>query len=144
MTMCIQRSFMVFICIGLLAFHPNQVCGSRNLGLLIRRYADDQPKHHHHHHRVLKGVEMNNLNTDNNKQAPVDGSTDPNKSSKRKVRRGSDPIHNRTWHRNRVNLSTDRKSHKSGRSKMAEGPNIRWRWINDRISTASGFVEVCV
>ncbi|KAI3467347.1 hypothetical protein Pfo_024010 [Paulownia fortunei] len=90
----IHRSFVVFICIGLLAFHPHDVWGLRSAGLLLRRGIEDQPLMIKNH-RMLKAVDTNSLNTDK-KQAPVNRTFDPNQSSKRKVRRGSDPIHNRT------------------------------------------------
>ncbi|KAL7132846.1 hypothetical protein ABFS83_12G102200 [Erythranthe nasuta] len=87
MFICTRRSFVVLVlCIWLLAFHPREVFGSRNGGFLQIK-----------NQRTLKSVEMNGLNTDKKSEtARVESSFDPNQSSKRKVRRGSDPIHNRT------------------------------------------------
>ncbi|KAH6798068.1 hypothetical protein C2S52_022622 [Perilla frutescens var. hirtella] len=97
--MCISHRsvVLVLICVGLLALHPQQaVCGR----LLLRRGVDD-----HHamilikNHRVLMAAHTSTLATGKKPAARVVDSTtilDPNHSSKRKVRRGSDPIHNRT------------------------------------------------
>ncbi|PIN17162.1 hypothetical protein CDL12_10184 [Handroanthus impetiginosus] len=94
MSLSIHRAFLIFICIGLLAFHPREVCGARNAGFVLRRGIEDQTMMIKNQ-RMLKGVDTNNLNTDK-KPAAISKPFDPNQSSKRKVRRGSDPIHNRT------------------------------------------------
>lgn len=116
MLMCIYRSVLVFICIGLLAFHPQEVCGLRSAGLLLRRGVDDQPLTIKNH-RTLKAAETNSLTTDK-KQTPLNKTFDPNQSSKRKVRRGSDPIHNRTWH-------------KQGISEKLHESRENWHWKRD-------------
>ncbi|XP_011071280.1 CLAVATA3/ESR (CLE)-related protein 45 [Sesamum indicum] len=90
----IHRAFMLFVCVGLLALQPNEVCGLRRSDLALRRDRGDRLVMVKSH-RVLNAVHVNNLNTDK-KPAPVNKKFDSNQSSKRKVRRGSDPIHNRT------------------------------------------------
>ncbi|KAL0408695.1 UNVERIFIED_CONTAM: CLAVATA3/ESR (CLE)-related protein 45 [Sesamum radiatum] len=90
----IHRVFMLFVCVGLLALQPNEVCGLRRADLALRQGRGDQSVMVKSH-RVLNAVHVNNLNTDK-KPAPVNKKFDSNQSSKRKVRRGSDPIHNRT------------------------------------------------
>lgn len=89
----VHRAFVLFICVGLLAFQPHEVCGMRSTDLALRRGSRDQPLMVKD--RVLKAAEVNSLNTDK-KSAPVNKTFDSNQSSKRQVRRGSDPIHNRS------------------------------------------------
>ncbi|KAL7091420.1 hypothetical protein ACP275_12G104700 [Erythranthe tilingii] len=91
MFICTRRSFVVLVlCIWLLAFHPREVFGSRSGGFLLQRGLIKN-------HRTLMAAEMNGLDTEKKSEtARVESSFDPNQSSKRKVRRGSDPIHNRT------------------------------------------------
>lgn len=94
MLMCIHRSVLVLICVGLLVLHPQQVCGR----LLLRRGVDDETVVIKNH-RVLMAADTNTLPTDKRSGSGDDHehrAFDPNQSSKRKVRRGSDPIHNRT------------------------------------------------
>lgn len=84
------RAFVLLICVGLLAIRPHQVCGSRKVVLGARN-----------HHRMIKAIDhhMNSLGTDKKRASVVSKKYDANQSSKRTVRRGSDPIHNRTWSR---------------------------------------------
>lgn len=84
------RAFVLLICVGLLAIRPHQVCGSRKVVLGARN-----------HHRMIKAIDhhMNSLSTDKKRASVASKKYDANQSSKRTVRRGSDPIHNRTWSR---------------------------------------------
>ncbi|XVF43117.1 hypothetical protein PTKIN_Ptkin02bG0014800 [Pterospermum kingtungense] len=81
-----QRVLIFLIFFGLLAVQPDRVHGLRSIDLVLR---------HHHQQRVLMAVDVKGMSTEV-KPAPVNSSFDPNQSSKRRVRRGSDPIHNRS------------------------------------------------
>ncbi|CAK9136347.1 unnamed protein product [Ilex paraguariensis] len=88
-----HRVFILLICIGILAIQLEKVSGLRSRDFVLRWSKED-------HGRVLKNKRMlravvQDLNT-MKKQAPVNKTFDPNQSSKRRVRRGSDPIHNRS------------------------------------------------
>lgn len=86
MVLYIHRAFALFICVGLLVFHAHEVCSSRSADLALRQSGED-------HRLTVKN--QHTLDTDK-KPAPVNKTFDPNRSSKRRVRRGSDPIHNKT------------------------------------------------
>lgn len=89
-----QRLFILLICIGLLAVQPARVYGLRSKDLAIRWSKEDHgvvPMNQ----RILKEVVMEDLNAEK-KPATINKKSDPNQSSKRRVRRGSDPIHNRS------------------------------------------------
>ncbi|KAF8399478.1 hypothetical protein HHK36_015344 [Tetracentron sinense] len=83
---------ILLICFGFLAVQPEKVSGLRSIDLVLRWDKEHGlvPKHA----RILKAVAMEELNTEK-KSAPSPPTFDPNRSSKRRVRRGSDPIHNR-------------------------------------------------
>ncbi|XP_059650373.1 CLAVATA3/ESR (CLE)-related protein 45 [Cornus florida] len=88
-----HRMFVIFICIGVIAVQPDKISGLRSVDHVLR-WID------HHglatkNHRILKAAAMEDLHTEK-KPAPVNATVDPNQSSKRKVRKGSDPIHNRS------------------------------------------------
>ncbi|GKV00679.1 hypothetical protein SLEP1_g13333 [Rubroshorea leprosula] len=94
MVCSVRRVLILLICIWLLTVEPNQVSGLRSKDLVFR--------HRHkgngispQNQRILKAVDMEGMSTQR-KSAPVNNKFDPNQSSKRKVRRGSDPIHNRS------------------------------------------------
>ena len=89
-----QRVLVFLICIGVLAVEPDKVSGLRSIDLVLRQSQEDHmlaPKNQ----RILKAVVMEDLNRGEN-AAPVNKKFDLNQSSKRRVRRGSDPIHNRS------------------------------------------------
>lgn len=86
MLMCIHRSLFLLLCVGLLASHPQQV-SARLRGI-------DPHMMIIKNHRMLMEADTNTLPTE--KKSADDHAFDPYQSSKRKVRRGSDPIHNRT------------------------------------------------
>ncbi|MBA0689227.1 hypothetical protein Goari_006962 [Gossypium aridum] len=79
-----QRVIILVILLGLLALQPVEVSGLRNIDFVFRRSQ-----------RVLKAVDTKGMSTEK-KTAFVNNKFDPNRSSKRRVRRGSDPIHNRS------------------------------------------------
>ncbi|KAK9277345.1 hypothetical protein L1049_006886 [Liquidambar formosana] len=88
-----SRVLILLICIGFIV-QPDKVSGLRSIELVLRNSKVDHvlmPKNQ----RILKAVVMDNLNTEK-RSAPVNKEFDPNQSSKRKVRKGSDPIHNRS------------------------------------------------
>lgn len=89
-----QRALILLICIGFLAVKPDKVSGMRSIDLVLRQNRHDHmlaPKNQ----RILKAVSMEDLNK-GEKSATVNKKFDLNQSSKRRVRRGSDPIHNRS------------------------------------------------
>lgn len=91
---CSPRTFILFICIGLLAFHEEKVCCLRSTDLAPRQSGEDH-RVTIKNQRILKATVVKGFNTDK-KPARVSNKVDPNQSSKRKVGRGSNPIHNRT------------------------------------------------
>ena len=89
-----QRVLILLICIGFLAVEPDKVSGLRSIDLALRQ----SPEYHMlaaKNQRTLKAVVMENQSKEE-KAAPVNKKFDLNQSSKRRVRRGSDPIHNRS------------------------------------------------
>ncbi|KAL4384179.1 hypothetical protein GQ457_15G004930 [Hibiscus cannabinus] len=80
-----QRVLIFLVVVGLLAVQPVRVSGLRNTDLVVFR----------HNRRVLEAVDTKGMNTEK-KPAVGNNGFDPNQSSKRRVRRGSDPIHNRS------------------------------------------------
>lgn len=76
--------FLVFV--GLLFTQPGQVSGLRSVDLALRFLRNS---------RVLKGVDVQELHENMNMAPTPSMMFDPNQSNKRRVRRGSDPIHNR-------------------------------------------------
>ncbi|KAE8657431.1 hypothetical protein F3Y22_tig00116995pilonHSYRG00092 [Hibiscus syriacus] len=83
---CRAQRVLIFLAIfGLLAIQPVEVSALRNLDLVVFR----------HEQRVLKAVDTKGMDTEK-KPALGNNGFDPNRSSKRRVRRGSDPIHNRS------------------------------------------------
>lgn len=93
MNVLVQRTFIFVILVGSLAVKPSQVSGLTSIELLARQAQEDR------HiatssRRLLKdtSTELMTGKTSASKAA----SFDPNQSSKRQVRGGSDPIHNRS------------------------------------------------
>ncbi|KAK1313272.1 hypothetical protein QJS10_CPA06g00513 [Acorus calamus] len=79
------RLVIIFICIGCLAVQPHRVSAVRGIDFVLSKSTMA---------RVLRDFVTEELNTMKN-LAPAPLPFDPNQSSKRRVRRGSDPIHNR-------------------------------------------------
>lgn len=77
-------------------FHPIEVCGLTSIDLALRRSKDHQlmVKNQSISIRILEAVVMNGRNTDK-KPAPLNQTFDPYRMRKRRVPRGSDPIHNK-------------------------------------------------
>lgn len=79
--------FLIFF--GLLAIQADKVCGLRGIHFVLKRREEGK--------RIVtrKAVEMKEMRTEQ-KPVPANTKIDPNESNKRRVRRGSDPIHNRS------------------------------------------------
>ncbi|XVF03334.1 hypothetical protein REPUB_Repub04eG0252200 [Reevesia pubescens] len=88
---CSAKRLLIFlIFFGLLAVQPDKVSGLRTIDFVFR-HLDTRNQ------RILKAVDhMKGMSTEKKVPAPVNNKFDPNQSSKRRVRRGSDPIHNRS------------------------------------------------
>ncbi|KGN61380.1 hypothetical protein Csa_006322 [Cucumis sativus] len=71
--------------VALLAVKTDQACALRSIDLALR------PSRH----ILVEDSTVEELNMKRNSQ-PRNNKFDPNRSSKRRVRRGSDPIHNRS------------------------------------------------
>nr|KJB30400.1 hypothetical protein B456_005G141500 [Gossypium raimondii] len=84
-----QRVLLFLIFFGLLAIQADKVCGLRGLHFVLKQREEGKGI------VTRKAVEMKEMRTEQ-KPLPVNNKTDPNESSKRRVRRGSDPIHNRS------------------------------------------------
>lgn len=86
--------FILLICIGFLAIQPNKISGLRSIDLALKQGHEDcgvvamNP-------RVLKSLVMEAGRNTEKMSAHVNKKIYPNESSKRRVGRGSDPIHNR-------------------------------------------------
>lgn len=93
MVSSVHRTFILLLCIGYLAVQPDKVSGLKRMDLALRQGQEVrglQAKNP----RILKAVTYEGMNTQ--KKPPHAKKFDPNESSKRRVRRGSDPIHNRS------------------------------------------------
>ncbi|OVA13372.1 hypothetical protein BVC80_285g109 [Macleaya cordata] len=126
MGFCAYRVLILIVCIGYLFFQPGKVSASRSINLVLKEeqgviwknsraldVAEDlktkknsalrsidmvlndeqgiQPKNS----RLLNSVSVEDLKTKKN-SSTVSRKLDPFNTSKRRVRRGSDPIHNRS------------------------------------------------
>lgn len=78
---------------GLLTVQPVQVYGLRRIDLFKQNQHSQglMPQNQ----RIPKATTMEELNTQKN-STQINRTFDPNQSSKRRVRRGSDPIHNKS------------------------------------------------
>lgn len=92
MLLSTQRVFILVICIGLLVVQP--VSGLRSIGLAIR-WSKEDDRQVVTNQRLLKEVVKEEVNVEK-KAATLNKKLDPYQSSKRRVRRGADPIHNRS------------------------------------------------
>ena len=90
-----HKLFILLTCFGILAVEPYMVFGFRNIGIELKWKKEDHGEQLPVKHRVLKNVSMEDLQA---KPSPAafDKKFDTFRSSKRPVRRGSDPIHNRS------------------------------------------------
>ena len=89
-----QRVLIFLIFFGLLVVQPDKVSGLRSIDLVFR-HSQEENGIATRNQRILKAVDMKGMSTEK-KPAPVNNTFDPNQSSKRRVRRGSDPIHNKS------------------------------------------------
>ncbi|KAF5730155.1 hypothetical protein HS088_TW20G00526 [Tripterygium wilfordii] len=89
-----HRGLILFVCIGILAIQPDRVSGLRSMDLALRWDKGLLP--FVQHMRILKAVVVEDLETKRSLAPAPSAMFDPNQSEKRKVRRGSDPIHNRS------------------------------------------------
>ncbi|TKY73379.1 hypothetical protein E2542_SST02131 [Spatholobus suberectus] len=88
------RGFFFLVCVGILASQPCMVSGLRSKDLALRWDSRQSPLVQMV--RILKTVAMEDLQSQLD-LAPAPSMTfDPNQSNKRTVRKGSDPIHNRS------------------------------------------------
>jgi cytochrome b subunit of formate dehydrogenase len=79
------RLLIVFVCVWLLLFHEQDVNGMRNIDLVLKG-------HERRMHEAKKDVVSFHPKSSSERAS---SSSDPSTESKRRVRRGSDPIHNR-------------------------------------------------
>ncbi|KAL1365766.1 hypothetical protein HN51_037745 [Arachis hypogaea] len=80
---------VLVICIMLLSVQTEKVFGLRSLELTRRHGKEDHRFLHEDQHTTLKAKAKGKMNSANS------NGFDPNQWSKRRVRKGSDPIHNR-------------------------------------------------
>ncbi|CAN4124470.1 unnamed protein product [Withania somnifera] len=93
-----NKAFVLLICIWLLVVFPEKVSSLKSSQFALRWSTQQQQQNElmmSKSRRMLNGLVSKELNT-GIKSAPVSKTFDPNGSSKRTVRKGSDPIHNRS------------------------------------------------
>ncbi|ONI30813.1 hypothetical protein PRUPE_1G274800 [Prunus persica] len=89
--------FVLLFCIGLfLVVQPDEVSALTSIGLALRENQDQYHGIFPRHQRTLKAATMEEMSTEKKNSTNTNSNFDPNQSSKRRVRRGSDPIHNRS------------------------------------------------
>ena len=89
----VYRGFILLVCIGFLSLQPQNVSGLRSIDFVLRWDKEVLPAVRNT--RILKAVPLKDFQM-NPSLAPAPSLMfDPNQSNKRKVRKGSDPIHNR-------------------------------------------------
>ncbi|MQL96730.1 hypothetical protein Taro_029413 [Colocasia esculenta] len=86
-----HRLLALVVLVGFLAAQPEKACGLRSIGFVLR-WTDEETAAGKSRH-ALEDVELD-VNVDV-QLAPAPLSFDLNRTSKRRVPRGSDPIHNR-------------------------------------------------
>ena len=91
-----QRVLIFLIFFGLLAVQLDKVSGLRSIDLVFRHSQKEDGIATRRNRRILKAGDMKRMSTEKKLPTPVNNTFDPNQSSKRRVRRGSDPIHNRS------------------------------------------------
>ncbi|CAL8094693.1 unnamed protein product [Prunus armeniaca] len=89
--------FVLLFCIGLfLVVQPGEVSALTSLGLALRENQDQYHGILPRRQRTLKAATMEEMSAEKKNSTNTNSNFDPNQSSKRRVRRGSDPIHNRS------------------------------------------------
>lgn len=88
-----QRVLILLLCTGFLKVQPGQGYGLRTIDLLRQKQHGQGmvPQNR----RIFKATTMMEMNAKNS-STQINRTYDPNPSSKRRVQRGSDPIHNRS------------------------------------------------
>ncbi|KAL6969598.1 hypothetical protein U1Q18_029308 [Sarracenia purpurea var. burkii] len=89
-----SRLCILLICIGFFTVQPTKGSSLRSIDLVLRWSKEDYGPELKYQQRTLMAAEIQTRNTEK-KRVSVNKTLDPNKSSKRSIRRGSDPIHNR-------------------------------------------------
>lgn len=87
------RGVILLVCMGVLALQPDEVAGLRSIGLALKWDKVQLP--FLEHLRVLEAVAVEDTHTKLSLAPAPSIMFDPNQSNKRRVRKGSDPIHNR-------------------------------------------------
>lgn len=88
-----SKLVILLVCIGFLSIQQEKVSGLRSIDLALRWGKEQLVLQRNS--RILKGVAVMDLHTQLNIAPAPSLEFDPNQSNKRRVRRGSDPIHNR-------------------------------------------------
>lgn len=92
--LCPYRRVMVLIlCIGFLSTQPERVSALTSIDLALRWGEDNL--FHLRSSRILKAAVVQDLQTQLSIAPSPSMTFDPNQSNKRRVKRGSDPIHNK-------------------------------------------------
>ncbi|KAK2655505.1 hypothetical protein Ddye_008557 [Dipteronia dyeriana] len=89
----IQKNLILLICVGFLVLQMDKVSGLRSIDLVLRWDKELLP--FVPTSRILKAVALKDLQTNPGFAPAPSMAFDPNQLNKRRVRRGSDPIHNR-------------------------------------------------
>ncbi|CDP20950.1 unnamed protein product [Coffea canephora] len=87
------RMIILIVCIGSFCFQPEKVSGLRSIDLALRLHEGELL--FLRSSRILNSVASEGLHVQLNLAPAPATMFDPNQSNKRRVRRGSDPIHNR-------------------------------------------------
>ncbi|XVF50124.1 hypothetical protein PTKIN_Ptkin04bG0070000 [Pterospermum kingtungense] len=91
MASAVNRGFILLACIGVLVLQPDMVSGRRGIDVAVRWDKVLLPNA-----RILKAAAAVDSFQTRQILAPEPSMMfDPNQSNKRRVKRGSDPIHNR-------------------------------------------------
>ncbi|GMH26162.1 hypothetical protein Nepgr_028005 [Nepenthes gracilis] len=93
MSFGVHRILILLFCIGLLTAKFDGVCSLRSMGIAVAQKGEAQEAAFRS--RILTALTTEDLNTAT-KPASASKKFNPNQASKRRVRRGSDPIHNRS------------------------------------------------
>ncbi|XVF09068.1 hypothetical protein REPUB_Repub07fG0059200 [Reevesia pubescens] len=93
MDFSVNRGFILLACIGLLVLQPEMVSGLRSIDLALKWDKGLLP--FVQNSRILEAVAVDSFQTRQNLAPAPSMMFDPNQSNKRRVKKGSDPIHNR-------------------------------------------------
>ena len=93
MVISVNRGFILLACIGFLLLQPEMVSGLRGIDLALKW--DKRLLPFVQNSRILKADAVDSFQTRQNLAPAPSMMFDPNQSNKRRVKKGSDPIHNR-------------------------------------------------